>query len=93
MRAKIFLLLAGVCLLILPCAEALERFDLISTRQLQELLARRKAGTADFILVNSLDEVIYRDAHIPGSINIPLARVDTLIERLGRDRDKLIIPY
>lgn len=93
MRSKIFLLLVGVCLLLPPCAGALERFDIISTRQLQELLTARKAGTVDFILVNSLDEVIYRDAHIPGSVNIPLARVDELIDRLGVDRNKLIIPY
>lgn len=93
MAKYLFFLLAVFFTLSQGVAEAMERFDIVSTQQLEELLQQRKSGDVDFILVNSLDEVIFRDAHIPGSINLPLSRVDQLIDRLGTDRDKLIIPY
>ncbi len=72
---------------------ALERFELVTTEEMQQLLADREAGKVDFILLNSLDAMIFRDAHIPGSINIPLSRVDSMIHLLGEDHDKLIVPY
>jgi len=93
MQKIMYGILIAVVLMFSGPAKALERFDIVSTRQLKEMLRLREAGAVDFILVNSLDELIYRDAHIPGSINIPLARVDELIGRLGSDHNKLIIPY
>ena len=71
----------------------MERFDLVTTQQMRELLAQRKQGSVDFILVNCLDEMAFRNAYIPGSINIPLSRFDELYSRLGTDKNKLIIPY
>ena len=74
-------------------AHALEHFATLSTPDLVKLLEYRSKGKVDFLLVNALDEIIYRDGHIPGSINLPLSRVQTLIKRLGTDYDRLIIPY
>jgi len=74
-------------------AWALERFDLVTTMELRQMLQDREAGKTDFVLVNCLDEMIYDHAHIPGSINIPLNRFEALKSRLGPDKDKLIVPY
>jgi hypothetical protein len=74
-------------------AAAMERFELITTHELEQMLAQRHQGEIDFILVNSLDEIIYRHNSIPGSINLPWSRVNELAGRLGTDKDKLIITY
>ncbi len=77
------------------CAPAfgLERFEIISTEELEKMLVMREQGNMDFILVNSLDEIIYQHASIPGSINIPWSRVGETINRAGKDMDKLLIFY
>jgi hypothetical protein len=72
---------------------ALERFDILSTLELEQMLKQRSKGEIDFVLVNALDEVIFRNSHIPGSVSLPLSRVDELIDRLGTDPDRLIVPY
>jgi rhodanese-related sulfurtransferase len=74
-------------------AWGIERFDIIKTEQLHEMLVRRKAGEIDFLLVNTLDEIIYRDQFIPGSINIPLDKVAERLDELGNDKNRLIITY
>ncbi len=74
-------------------SSALERFAIISTEEMQQLVAMRAAGKTDFVLVNCLDEMIFRDAFIPGSINIPLGKLGRLSQRLGRDKSRLIITY
>ena len=72
---------------------AMERFDIITTQQLKQMLDERNVNKIDFILVNSLDEILYRNAAIPGSINVPWSRVDELVSRLGDDKEKLIVTY
>ncbi len=72
---------------------ALERFDLVTTEEMQQMLLQREKGAVNFLLVNCLDEMIFRDAHIPGSVNIPLSRHDQFIDRLGKDKNRLIITY
>ena len=71
----------------------MERFDLITTQELEQMLARRQRGEIDFVLVNGLDEIIYRHNDIPGSVNVPWSRVNELIGRLGTDKNKLIVTY
>lgn len=97
MQQKImFPLGIAVCLLLLPFsgdAGALERFDLVTTEQLEQLLVKRKAGEVDFLLVNTLDEMIFRDEAIPGSINLPWSRIDSRYQELGSDKNALIITY
>ena len=72
---------------------ALERFEIITTSEMQQLLDDRKNAKIDFILVNALDEMIHRDASIPGSVNIPLNNFYDFTSLLGSDINKLIIPY
>jgi len=74
-------------------AAAMERFELITTQELEQMLARRQRGEIDFMLVNALDEIIYRHNSIPGSVNVPWSRVNELIGRLGTDKNKLIVTY
>lgn len=97
MRRKIIYPLGiAVCILLSSFsrnAGALERFDLVTTEQLEQLLVKRKAGEVDFILVNTLDEMIFRDEAIPGSINLPWSRIDNRYQELGPDKNALIITY
>ena len=72
---------------------SLERFDIITTEQLAQMVSDREAGKIDFILVNSLDEVIFNDSTIPGSVNIPLDRTSDNIHKLGTDKEKLVVSY
>ena len=72
---------------------AMERFDIVTTQELEEMLAQRSAGKIDFILVNALDEIIYRDSAIPGSVNAPWYKVAEVSHRLGIDKDRMIITY
>lgn len=71
----------------------LERFPLVTSEEMATLLEQKKAGKMDFLLVNALDEMIFRHSYIPGSINIPLDRFETLTDRLGNDKERLIITY
>jgi len=52
-------------------AWTLERFDIVTTAELAELLEKRDKGEYDFLLINTLDELISQSASIPGSKRIP----------------------
>ena len=86
-----------ILLLFLLCnvhtAAAMDRFELITTQELEQMLAQRHQGEVDFVLVNSLDEIIFRNNSIPGSVNVPWSRVHEYAGRLGTDKDKLIVTY
>ena len=53
----IFLILLGA-----TASLALERFDIVTTEQMKQMLDDRADGKTDFILVNSLDRIIFRSA-------------------------------
>ena len=74
-------------------AFALERFDIVTTEELEWMLAQREAGKVDFVLMNTLDELIFKDRSIPHSVNVPWSRIDDTIGRLGSDKNKLVISY
>lgn len=95
MRKQILFSAIVIQLIVTCCyqASAMERFDIITTEELEEMLTLRDQGKIDFILVNTLDEIIFRDASIPGSINIPWSRVNEFIHHAGDDKDKLLIFY
>ncbi len=72
---------------------AMERFDIITTDELVSQLEARKLGQTDFLLVNTLDEILARNKSIPDSISVPWSSIQTAHKRLGEDKDKLIITY
>lgn len=83
-----------VSLLLLPSQLlALERFQIITTAEMEQMLSDRDNGKVDFLLVNGLDRMIYNHAAIPGSISIPLSMFQAHAGQLGEDLNKLIIPY
>lgn len=80
-------------LLLHSAVAAMERFDIVTTNQMKQMIDDRAAGRADFILVNTLDEIISLHSSIPGSVNLPWSRIGELQGRLGPDKDKLIVTY
>lgn len=72
---------------------AMERFEIITTEQLEQMLIARKTGKTDFVLMNALDEIIYNNTSIPESINVPWSRINQTIDRLGDDKSKLVVTY
>lgn len=74
-------------------AVGLERFEIITTEDLEIKLQERVQGEIEFLLVNCPGEMIYRHSFIPGSINIPLGKTKDHIHKLGTDKNRLIIPY
>jgi len=76
-----------------PESIALERFDIITTAEMKQMLTDRKNGRINFLLVNGLDKMIYNHAAIPGSINIPLSSYKQCSSKLGTQKDQLIVPY
>ena len=90
---NIFAPIFFVCLLFVHSAHAMERFGVLTTDEMYQMLEERKAGKKDFILVNTLDELIYKNSSIPGSINIPWSKVTQLSDRLGKNKHRLIVTY
>ena len=58
----------------------------------EELKAKMDRGEA-FTLVETLAEVAYQHAHLPGAINLPPDRVQELAPRLLPDKGAEIIVY
>lgn len=90
---KIIILGMWTLFLLSPQASGMDRFDIVSTSQMKQMLDDRAGGKIDFVLVNTLDEIIFKHSSIPGSINVPWSRVNELKHRLGENKSKLIIPY
>lgn len=90
---KITLLVLTLFLIFPLSASALERFEIITTAEMVQLLKDREEGSIDFLLVNALDRMIYNHSSIPGSLHIPLGKFEENASKLGTDTNKLIIPY
>lgn len=90
---KNLLIQFAIFLCFTPQAMALERFDIITTKELQSMLQQRKEGTTDFLLVNTLDTIIADHHSIPGSVNIPWSDVSKRADEFGENKEKLIITY
>ena len=58
----------------------------------EELKGKMDGGEA-FTLVETLQEVAYQHAHLPGAINLPPDRVRELAPRLLPDKGAEIIVY
>ena len=91
---RLFIMFVTGLLILQGTALSMERFDVVSTQEMKQLLEERAQGKIDFLLVNGLDEIIFRNAAIPGSINVPWPRVEEVgSDRLGEDKNRLIITY
>jgi 3-mercaptopyruvate sulfurtransferase SseA len=87
------LIFVGNCACHVSEGVAFERFDLVSTDDLKTMLDQRAKNQTDFILLNTLDELIFRDQSIPGSINIPWSQIEARHGELGNEKERLIITY
>ncbi|WP_028313993.1 rhodanese-like domain-containing protein [Desulfatibacillum aliphaticivorans] len=74
-------------------AFGMERFKIVTTEEMRTMLQQREEGKIDFLLVNTLDKLLFDNESIPGSINVPWASVDKAVHRLGTDKDHPIILY
>ncbi|MFH1155959.1 MAG: rhodanese-like domain-containing protein [Pseudomonadota bacterium] len=92
MKANL-LLVFGFFLTFTSGAWGMERFDVLTTQEVKQMLDQREAGTLDFLLVNTLDEMISNDSSIPGSVKVPWSKVSTFAYRLGTDKNRLIVTY
>ena len=90
---KIIWYTIAATMLLVSAAFSMERFEIVTTQELKQMMADKACGKTDFVLVNALDEIIYRNSAIPGSVNIPWSRVDKMAHRLGENKDRLIVTY
>lgn len=60
----------------------------ISTKELKSKLARN-----EITLVETLAPERYREAHIPGSLNIPPEQIKELAPQLLKNKDAEIVTY
>ncbi len=63
----------------------------VATISREELREKIEDGN-DFTLVDTLDEDLYQQSHLPGAINLPLEEVDKAEEALP-DKDAEIVVY
>lgn len=87
------LLLICCVLLWFGQAVAIERFSVITTKQMKDMLDRRERGEENFILINTLDTLIANNHSIPGSINIPWNKLGQSADLLGQDKTIPVITY
>ena len=92
MQKMSFLFLVA-CFFFAGKAQAFERFPVVVTDELQDMLVQRSSGKIDFTLLNTLDEIIFHHQSIPGSMNIPWNVIDDRYTELGEDKNRLIITY
>ena len=59
----------------------------------REDLRRRMVSGDDMTIVETLDEAKFRQGHLPGAINIPPDKVQTLAPKMLPDKDAEIIVY
>lgn len=91
MKASLWIIV--FLLMVAAPANALERFEIITTEQLQQLIEDRASGKIDFVLVNTLDRLIFEHHTIPGSVNLPWSLVQENGDVLGPDKGRKIITY
>jgi rhodanese-related sulfurtransferase len=58
-----------------------------------EDLCRKLQGDETLVLVDALAPISFAAAHLPGAVNIPPQRVDSLAERRIPDRETTVVVY
>jgi len=64
----------------------------VETIEREELKAKLDRGDA-FVLAEALPEKYYRHAHLPGAVNLPVARVRELAPELLPDKETDVVVY
>lgn len=59
----------------------------------REELKRKIDRKDDFVLVETLAEIAYDHAHLPGAINLPPDKLSKLAEQLLPDKNAEIVVY
>ena len=88
-----FLFVFSIIVFMPQMCSALDRFDIVTTEDLVMMLEKRKQNELDFLLINTLDEILARNKSIPGSISVPWSRFNATNSKLGTDKEKLIVTY
>jgi len=86
-RTKIFTFLSGF--LLLTATASFAQFPVIDSEQLKSYL--RNGQKVVLVDVRPVDE--YRQAHIPGAINVPPERMKAAASRLPKNKTAPIIFY
>lgn len=58
-----------------------------------EDLWRKMEGDETFVLIDALAPISFAAARLPGAVNIPPQRVDSLAERRIQDRETTVVVY
>ena len=61
----------------------------ISRDELKQKIERKD----DFLLVETLPEIAYEHAHLPGAINLPTDKIKVLAQKLLPDKNADIVVY
>ncbi len=75
--------------LFIKATSAMAQFPMIDSEQLKTWMH----GKQKAVLIDARPAEEYRQAHIPGAINIPADRMKTATSRLPRDKATAIIFY
>ncbi len=67
--------------------------QLVDVKTLTGMWRDKLAGKADFLLVDSRPGIRFKEAHIPGAISIPFPKMPDMLNKLPKDKGKLIVFY
>jgi len=67
--------------------------QLLDVKALTALWKDKMAGKADFLLVDSRPGIRFKEGHIPGAISIPFPKMPDMLNKLPKDKGKLIVFY
>jgi len=89
-RRPAHLLVVAAMLLMMPMLCMATEYKTIGHAELKGLV---DADERLFVLIDARNPVEYREAHIPGAINIPESKFDNYLNLLPADKNALIIFY
>ena len=84
----VMILSTAIVLCLCNSVPAKKQWDVISTAELKQILEQKQ----DYYLINVLPKIIHDAMHIPGSINIPLGKIEAS-PQLPTDKKKHMIFY
>ena len=86
-----FKLAVSICWILFLFSASVQSAQARGNFSAQQLKAKIDQGTPIFLL-NPLSDIEFNEAHIPGSVNIPLHTI-MKTDKLPKDKDELIVTY